>query len=62
MQITCTKEFTDWAEGEPTVGGTNQNCGQFWKERNYKWDDAGCQNVKNYVCKKLPIGRVIFLK
>ena len=49
-----------WFKGEPNNQGGQDNCvevysdpGQSWHD---KWNDIPCNQKRNYVCKKQPVG------
>uniref|UniRef100_A0A914YJR6 C-type lectin domain-containing protein n=1 Tax=Panagrolaimus superbus TaxID=310955 RepID=A0A914YJR6_9BILA len=41
--------FTDWARGEPSRNGTEQNCA-FMSYFNWDWKTENCSNLKPFVC------------
>ena len=53
-------DFDNWYMSQPDNNGGTENCvevhsnpGQAWHER---WNDASCDEKKNFVCKKKPVG------
>ena len=40
--------YTNWDSGQPNNYGGNQKCLSI--KQNYRWDDAPCTNVYNYIC------------
>ena len=53
-------DYENWNTGEPDNLGGEENCievysdpGQSWHD---KWNDIPCNQKRNYVCKKQPVG------
>ena len=53
-------DFDNWYMSQPDNQGGNENClqvhanpGQDWHD---KWSDAPCDEKRNFICKKKPVG------
>ena len=46
------KLFTNWHPGEPNNSG-DEDCAVMYPSRySFKWNDAGCSTVYNFICEK----------
>ena len=53
-------DFDNWHTSEPDNNGGNENCIEVHsnpsREWHDKWNDSSCDQKKNFVCKKNPVG------
>lgn len=47
-----TVTFTDWGPHQPDNAKYGEDCGQFWNDINYRWNDAPCSYKYGYICEK----------
>lgn len=42
--------YTNWAPGQPDGSCPDQECGQYWSEGSYRWDNNWCDRCRGYFC------------
>ncbi|XP_070569367.1 perlucin-like protein [Ptychodera flava] len=44
--------YTNWSDGEPNNSGGDENCAHILDNKDGKWNDSHCSDLRGFVCEK----------